>query len=160
MEDWIQIIFNLGLPFVVLIGAYFTGTIIERRHYRSLRVRENASRRFLAVTFSCVPEDREVVASELVTGSVVISIDHFKRFFAGLRMLFGGRITSYETLLDRGRREAIMRLKENSRKRGFQAVINMRLETSRLASSRGNQGIAGVEVLAFGTALRFAIVTL
>lgn len=156
MEAWIQLIFNLGLPLVVLIGAYFTGTVIERRHYRSLRVRENASRRFLAVTLSYVPEGREVVASELVTGSVVISIDHFKRFLAGLRMLFGGRITSYETLLDRGRREAIMRLKENSRKRGFQAVINMRLETSRLASSRGNQGTAGVEVLAFGTALRFA----
>lgn len=156
MEAWIQLIFNLGLPLLVLIGAYFTGTVIERRHYRSLRVRENASRRFLAVTFPYVPEDRAVVASELVTGSVVISIDHFKRFLAGLRMLFGGRITSYETLLDRGRREAIMRLKENSRKRGFQAVINMRLETSRLASSRGTQGTAGVEVLAFGTALRFA----
>ena len=155
MEAWIQIIFNLGLPLLVFVGAYFTGTAIERRHFRNLRVRENASRRFLTVTFPYVPEDREVVASELVTGSVVVSIDHFKRFLAGLRMLFGGRITAYETLLDRGRREAIMRLKENSRQRGFQAVINLRLETSRLASSRGDRGTAGVEVLAFGTALRF-----
>ncbi len=155
MEAWIQIIFNLGLPLLVFVGAYFTGTAIERRHFRNLRVRENAFRRFLTVTFPYVPEDREVVASELVTGSVVVSIDHFKRFLAGLRMLFGGRITAYETLLDRGRREAIMRLKENSRQRGFQAVINLRLETSRLASSRGDRGTAGVEVLAFGTALRF-----
>jgi uncharacterized protein YbjQ (UPF0145 family) len=156
MEGWIQLLFNLGLPLLVLVGAYFTGTAIERRHYRSLRVRENASRRFLAITFPYVPEDQTVVAAELVTGSVVVSIDHFKRFLAGLRMLFGGRVTSYETLLDRGRREAIMRLKENSRKRGFQAVVNVRLETSRLASSRGDKGTAGVEVLAFGTALRFA----
>ncbi len=156
MEAWIQLVFNLGLPLLVLIGAYFIGTAIERRHFRSLRVRENASRHFLAVTFPYVPEDRKVVASELVTGSVVVSIDHFKRFLAGLRMLFGGRITAYETLLDRGRREAMMRLKESSRERGFQAVINVRLETSRLASSRGDRGVAGVEVLAFGTALRFA----
>jgi uncharacterized protein YbjQ (UPF0145 family) len=156
MEGWIQLLFNLGLPLLVLVGAYFTGTAIERRHYRSLRVRENASRRFLAITFPYVPEDQTVVAAELVTGSVVVSIDHFKRFLAGLRMLFGGRVTSYETLLDRGRREAIMRLKENSRQRGFQAVVNVRLETSRLASSRGDKGTAGVEVLAFGTALRFA----
>ena len=156
MEPWIQLVFNLGLPLLVLIGAYFTGTAIERSHFRSLRVRENASRRFLAVTFSYVPKDREVVASELVTGSVVVSIDHFKRFLAGLRMLFGGRIAAYETLLDRGRREAIMRLKENSRERGFQAVINLRLETSRLASSRGDRGTAGVEVLALGTAVKFS----
>ena len=156
MEAWIQLVFNLGLPLLVLIGAYLTGTAIERRHFRSLRARENASRRFLAVTFPYFPEDREVVASELVTESIVVSIDHFKRFLAGLRMLFGGRITAYETLLDRGRREAIMRLKESSRERGFQAVINVRLETSRLASSRGDRGVAGVEVLAFGTALRFA----
>ncbi len=156
MDPLIEILLNLGLPLLVLLGAYFVGGAIERRHYRSLRVRESASHRFLTITFPYVPPDREVVAAELVTGSVVVSIDYFKRFLAGLRMLFGGRISSYETLLDRGRREAIMRLKEASRNRGFHAVVNMRLETSRLANSRGDRGTAGVEVLAFGTAVRFA----
>ena len=46
---------------------------------------------------------------------VVISLDHFKRFLAGLRALVGGRIRSYETLLDRARREALMRMKEAAR---------------------------------------------
>jgi uncharacterized protein YbjQ (UPF0145 family) len=156
MDPLVEILINLGLPLVVLLGAYFVGSAIERRHYSSLRARESASRRFLVTTFSHVPADREVVAAELVTGSVVISIDYFKRFLAGLRMFFGGRISSYETLLDRGRREAIMRLKEACRNRGFHALVNMRLETSRLANSRGDRGTAGVEVLAFGTALRFA----
>ena len=156
MEPLIELLVNLGLPLLVLLGAYFVGGALERRHFRSLRVREKASHRFLTITFPHVPTDRQVVAVELVTGNVVVSVDYFKRFLAGLRMFFGGRISSYETLLDRGRREAIMRLKEASRKRGFHAVVNVRLETSRLANSRGDQGTAGVEILAFGTALRFA----
>jgi len=156
MDPLVETLVNLGLPILLLLGAYLVGSAIERKHFENLRIRENASRRFLAITFPYTPPDREVVAAELVTGSVVVSVDYFKRFLAGLRMFVGGRVSSYETLLDRGRREAIMRLKEASRKRGFHAVVNIRLETSRLANSKGNQKTAGVEILAFGTALRFA----
>jgi uncharacterized protein YbjQ (UPF0145 family) len=151
-----DVLIQLLVPLVLLVGAYFIGTRIEQRHFQKLVAREKASRRFLTVTFPYVPPDSEVVATDLVTGSVVISVDYFKRFIAGLRMIFGGRITAYEPLLDRARREALMRLKESAFKGGFHAVTNVRLETSRLASSRGNnQGTAAVEILAFGTALRF-----
>lgn len=150
-----QTIVQFAVPLLLLVGAYFIGTAIERDHYRRLRTREQASRRFLTVTFPYVPRDEEVVETTLVTGSVVISVDYFKRFLAGLRMLFGGRITSYEPLLDRARREAVMRMKEDARDRGFHAVSNVRLETSRLASSAGNnEGTAAVEILAFGTGLK------
>ena len=41
---------------------------------------------------------------------------------------------------------------ESAKRDGYDAVVNVRLETSRLANSRrdGN-GTAGVEMLAFGT---------
>lgn len=151
-ESLIQIL----IPILLLVGAYFAGTAIEKRHYRTLRNREHASRGFLTVTFPYEPPDQQAVETMMVTGSVVISVDYFKRFLAGLRMLFGGRIASYEPLLDRARREAIMRMKEDARRKGFNAVVNVRLETSRLASSYGNnQGTAGVEILAFGTGVKF-----
>ena len=35
-------------------------------------------------------------------GNVVVSVDYFKRFVAHLRMIFGGRVHTYESLLDRG----------------------------------------------------------
>jgi uncharacterized protein YbjQ (UPF0145 family) len=90
----------------------------------------------------------------MVTGNVVVSLDYFKRIIAGLRSLIGGRIKTYEPLLERARREALLRMTENAKKSGYDAVINVRLETSRLANSRGNgKGIAGVEMLAFGTAI-------
>ena len=72
----------------------------------------------------------------------------------GLFGLNTGYATSYETLLDRGRREALLRLKESAREAGYRAVINVRLETSRLANRRRDgKGTTGVEILAFGTGL-------
>ena len=43
----------------------------------------------------------------LVAGSVVISEDYFKRIVSSLQSLFGGRLRSYESLVDRARREAV-----------------------------------------------------
>ena len=85
--------------------------------------------------------------------SVVVSLDYFKRVIAGLRAIVGGRITTYEPLLDRARREAVLRVTEKAKAQGFDAVINLRLETSRMANSETGQGIGGIEILAFGTAL-------
>lgn len=145
---------NLALALALLVVAYFTGTWLEQRHYRSIRRREVRWRRIPLTTFRRTPKRWEVLESGLVSGNVVVSVDHFKRFLAGLRGIFGGRIRSYETLLDRGRREALLRVKKDAIDRGFHAVINVRLETSRLANGRQGKGTAGVEVLAYGTGLR------
>jgi uncharacterized protein YbjQ (UPF0145 family) len=153
----IETAINLGIPLVLLIGTYLIGSAIERSHYREIRIRELRSRRFPTVSFRTPPKSWNIEDAELVAGSVVISVDYFKRFLAGLRMLFGGRVSSYESLLDRARREAVLRMKEDAFGRGYNAVINVRIETSRLASSnRKGEGIAGVEILAFGTAVKFA----
>jgi len=144
-------------PLVLLVVTYFIGSHLEKRHFANLRAREARARRFPAVTFETLPADWEVSSSGLVAGNVVVSVDYFKRFLAGLRALVGGRIKSYEPILDRARREALLRLIESAREKGYNAVINVRLETSRLASSRGDgKGTAGVEMLAFGTALKLS----
>jgi len=151
----IEILINLGLPLLLLIAAYISGRIIEKRHYRSIRRREVRLRQLPAVTFRTVPKSWKVGESGLVMGSAVISVDHFKRFLASLRMIFGGRVKSYESLLDRARREALLRMKEEAMARGYRVVVNVRLETSRLASAkRKGKATAGVEVLAFGTGLQ------
>jgi len=155
--ELVGIISQLGFPLALLGATYICGSLIEAGHYRHLRRREKASVGFPAITLRSVPASWTVLDAALVTGSVVISLDYFKRFLARLRGLVGGSLKSYETLLDRGRREAIMRVKEAARRRGAHAVVNIRLETARLASSRRNgKGTAGVEILAFGTALKLA----
>lgn len=153
MDQRTLILLNIGLPLAALVFAYLVGTLIERRHFANLRKREEAMRAFPTTTFQTLPESWQVADCELLTANVVVSLDYFKRVIAGLRSLVGGRITTYEPLLDRARREAILRLIEAAREQGFDAVINLRLETSRMANSESGQGIGGIEILAFGTAL-------
>lgn len=147
---------DLGVVLVLLVVGYFAGTVAEQSHYKSIRVRELRMRRMPTTNLRRPPAHWRVERAGLVAGSTVVSVDYFKRFLAQLRNLVGGRVRSYESLLDRGRREAVLRMKEEAAKAGFDAVINVRLETSSLSTPLRNKGVAGVEVLAFGTALELA----
>ena len=146
---------DLAVPLLLLIVGYFAGTMAEQSHYKSIRVRELRLRRMPTTNLKRPPPHWRVEKVALVAGSTVISVDYFKRFLAQLRGFIGGRVRSYESLLDRARRESVLRMKEEAVKLGFDAVINVRLESSNIASPmRNDRGTAGVEVLAFGTALK------
>jgi len=153
-----DLVFALGSTLGLLLVGYGVGSVMERRHLARLLTREQRLLDFPAVTFEGLPSDWTPERAALVAGNVVISVDYFKRFVAGLRAVFGGRIRTYEPLMDRARREAIVRMLEQARGAGYDAVVNIRLETSRLANSEygGNQAISGVEVLAYGTAIGLA----
>ena len=104
--------FSLLWPFILLLVTYFIGSWAERRHLADIVAREAEYRAMPVVTFEDYPGDWVISSSGLVTGSVVISIDYFKRFLAGLRGLIGGRVKSYEPLLDRARRRQLDRPEE------------------------------------------------
>lgn len=84
---------------------------------------------------------------------MVISSDFFKTFIAGLLNLIGGEISTYESLLDRARREAMLRMEEAALAWGANQVVNVRIQTAELSANSG-QGVVAVEVIAYGTALR------
>lgn len=128
------------------------GTLAERRHYHSIRRREEELASVMIFSARFPPEPERPRESRLVTGEVVISVDYFKAFLAGLRGLVGGRVTSYEGLLDRARRESILRMKEDARALAPCKIFNVKLETSSIWKGGGNS-LAGVEVLAYGTAV-------
>ena len=138
----------------VLFGAWISGSILERRHLKALRLLESGSRDVLALTIEDLPCTWHVESSDLVIGNVVISQDYFKRFAASLKGIIGGNIRGFEPLLDRARREALIRMKAQARASGHDTIINVRIETATLASARRDgKGTAGVEILAFGTAI-------
>lgn len=144
---------DLIIFLVLLASGYIFGQAAEKRHYKSIFEREKALHGILCSSERHLPELGNVEGT-LVSGSVVISIDYFKRFVAGLRNLFGGRISAYESLLDRARREAILRMKAEAEAYGASSVWNIRLETSSIY--KNTQGsIGSVEVLAYGTAIKF-----
>lgn len=138
--------------FVVLLGlGYGVGQFAEKRHYRSIIERETEMNALPAMAVRFPPAEPHYDQA-LVQGSVVVSVDYFKRFVAALRNLFGGRVTAYESLLDRARREAILRMKAQAQAMGASMVFNVKYETASISKGRG-QAIGSVEVLAYGTAL-------
>lgn len=140
---------NLWLPLSLLVVGYGVGRLQERRHFRSIRQRETELKHVLALSTRYVPEGVLACDARLVSGGVVISSDYFKTFVAGFRAFFGGRFRGYETLLERARREALLRLKEDARAAGSTLVVGVRFQTTKIAGS----STPSVEVLAFGTAL-------
>ena len=148
--------YDLLILLSLLALGYFFGQRAEKKHYKSIIEREKKLLKLPLVTLKTPPPIHHYeVNSALITGNAVISIDFFKQFVASLKLLFGGKITTYESLLDRARREALLRLREQARVRNAFVVINTRIETSSINKSSGrNEGSVGsVEVLAYGTAI-------
>lgn len=136
----------------VLFGII--GTLTEKKHLASIRAREDATRHVPVVPIPVSDSTREVADSRMVVGAMVICPDSFRRFIAGIRNLIGGRVATFEGLLDRARREAILRMKEQAP--DADAIVNLRMETSRIGGNDQRKGILAIEVLAWGTAIRYA----
>lgn len=138
--------------FIVLVSlGYFVGSHKEKKHYQSIIEREKALMHLPAHNGkNPIKPLPEKVYCHMVVGSVVVSVDYFKRILAALRAIFGGEIAAYETLVDRARREAILRLKESCE--GCDEIIGLRIETSSISKGNPNQ-VGSVEVLAYGTAI-------
>lgn len=151
MDALIVLISNLGIPLLIIVIALITGSVLERRHYRSIDHRERRLGHIALLNGKHYPDDRPIVKTRFVEGAVVISYDYFKRFLAGLRQIFGGEVKAYVSLLDRGRREAMLRMKECCPDADL--IVNFRIETSSVSKGRRKRSIGSVEVIAYGTAL-------
>jgi len=142
---------------LLMILGYAAGSVNEKNHYRSIKEREKKTLHLPVVNMKKVEDfmepRKQIASAELVIGSVVVSIDFFKLILASLRNIVGGNVRSYETLVDRGRREAILRMKEAADSPDI--IMNLRIETSTIGKSPGSGSIGSIEVLAYGTAIRY-----
>lgn len=144
-----QMLINYA-PFILLFAAgWFFGSRHERQHLAQLSVAEQelshimvSSERFY------VPKLVANTEGELVLGSVVIAQDYFKMIIARVLSIFGKNLTTYETLLDRARREALVRMRTEAQAKGYNHIYGLRLEVSNI-----NQLGSMVEAIAYGTAV-------
>jgi uncharacterized protein YbjQ (UPF0145 family) len=151
MEGLLQFA-NLLFVLLLLALGYAFGRFAESRHYKSIIAREQELVGLPAIASRVPPVRQPFHEQQLVYGNTVVSVDYFKRFLAGLRNLVGGRVTAYESLLDRARRESILRMKTEAYARGAEMVFNVKVETASISKGRRNT-IGSIEVLAYGTAL-------
>jgi uncharacterized protein YbjQ (UPF0145 family) len=82
----------------------------------------------------------------LVSGSTIRAKHVGKDLMASLKNLFGGELTGYTELLHESRIEATQRMVSEAKKKGANAIINIRFSTSSIA-----QGAA--EIYVYGTAV-------
>lgn len=134
---------TIGFALLLLVG-YLFGRAAEKRHYKRLRKREQDTQHVPVVASRFPPEDQNY-HQVLVTGNVVIASDYFKTFLAGLIQFFGGRLTPFESMMDRARRESLLRMKDEAIKRNATYVFNVKYETTRI--------MGAIEMFAYGTAM-------
>ncbi len=146
--DLLIILLTLGLTFT-------TGSILEKNHFKKIREREIALVKKPVVSFGKkLTTNKKIKKVEFVTGEVVISGDYFKNFVSAFRNFFGGRMISFESLMDRARREAMLRMREKAKNADI--IVNARLESTMLNTYKeANNQIPQVAAIAYGTAITY-----
>ena len=88
----------------------------------------------------------------LVRGSTVRAKHLGTDIVASLKNLVGGEMRGYSSLMAGAREQAIDRMVGEARRRGADAVVSMRMETSSIMGGAS-------EIVAYGTAVRLAPTT-
>lgn len=140
-----SLLFKLIVFIVLFSVGWFVGRGVERRHLQALTIREL---RYASVALDTKRFGQHLNSGQLICSNVVISHDYFKYVLAQIYSFFGGRILSYESLMQRAQREAIVRLKQQALEMGALYIAGLRIETTSLSDQGGM-----VEVMAYGTAI-------
>lgn len=139
-------LFKVAIFVVLFCIGWAFGRHIEQKHFRELEQQEAR----LAYIKMDISRFKTIQATgQLISSNVVISHDYFKYVIATIQNFFGGRLTSYESIVERARREAIVRLKLEAEKMGATEILGLRLSTTELGMQGGM-----VEVFAYGTAVK------
>lgn len=149
---------DLIIIITCLIICYCTGNAIEKKHYNNIKERELRLYKSPCISYGKIENlnTNNINNSHLVSSSVVIGCDYFKLFLAKLRNIFGGNVSAYESVLDRGRREAVLRMRELAVASNASEVINVKIDTVILNSLHSNSKInPKVCITAYGTAIEY-----
>jgi len=140
------------ISLALFLTAIVAGTIIERNHLGQLDRREEALRGKLLIH-----NRKRVMLStpsrcQMVVGEAVIGADRFKTWLARWRQLVGGRMGSLEPVVERARREALLRAAEKAYAAGYTELANVRFSmvSFKVGDQRQRELMVGVQ--AYGTA--------
>jgi len=140
------LIFKIGIFIVLFVIGWAFGRHVEYKHLRELEEKENM---LAHITVDNQRFHTTLNTGQLVSSNVVISHDYFKYVIANIQNILGGRLVSYESIVERARREAVVRLKREAEKIGATQIMGLRLSTTELGMQGGM-----VEVFAYGTAIK------
>lgn len=142
------------LVFLLPLSLGLWGWRTEKKHLAQLEEDEKKYAGILVSDMKYLPSNWGAKEPVFVSGSVVIANDALKKFIAGWLQVFGGRINAYEKMVQRARREATIRMLKQAAQSGSNVVWNVRITTSTIGIAENSKQAAGVEALAYGTAMK------
>lgn len=143
---------NLLILIILLAIGYGFWRYFEKRHFKEITKNESLLKDIIILSDWDL-KNIEAEGWELLMWNIVVSVDYFKKFIAWLINFFWWRITTYETLLDRARRDSIVQVKRQAKEKWYNSLVNLRLETSSISRWAKNQ-IWSIEMFAYATACR------
>ena len=146
-------ILNLLPFFILLMLGLIVGGTVQRRHFASIARRKLEFEDILVTQLKTFPQWAPGEKPPcMVAAEVVIATDYLKSYLAKFRNLFGGDVHSYQTMLTRAREEALLRLLEQVRSQGFDALCNVRFQTADVGGDTTGKKAVMAPILATGTA--------
>jgi uncharacterized protein YbjQ (UPF0145 family) len=142
---------------LILVTFYVLSYIIETSHLQDLEARETFYRDKVEVNnLRRLPLDLKVKEAFLCVGNIVIGANYYDRFSASLKQIIGGHLKGFERIVERGYREASLRMIEEAYRQGARLIVNVRFETSCLGRTdrKGETRASMLEVLVYGTAIK------
>lgn len=136
---------KLGITLILFAIGWLFGRAIEQKHLLELAQKEQ---QLAHIRIDTNKFQTSMQHGQMISSNVVLSHDYFKYIIASVQNFFGGRLTTYETVVERARREAVIRLKLEAQKVGATQIMGLRLSTTDMGMDGGM-----VEVFAYGTAI-------
>ena len=140
------LLIKIGIFVALFCIGWIIGRSVERKHLHDLEQREA---KLQHIRLSTDKFATRAQTGHMISANVVISHDYFKYVIANIQNLLGGRLTSYESVVERARREAVLRLKQQALALGGSEILGLRLSTTELGMQGGM-----VEVFAYGTVIK------
>lgn len=130
------------------------GSTKEKNWLQNLEERENAYANKPMISFGTKNWNfnDNIKKSDMVVSEVVVGCDGLKFFLASLRCLFGGEVKILDKVIDIGRREALIRLKEQAPQ--SDVIIGVKIKTAML-NTIGQGFSPQCAIIASGTAITF-----
>lgn len=135
----------LGIPAGIFVLVALQGRFREQRRSQYV-ARELARRDVLLVSTKRLLAVDPSHPPQVLAATVVRCLDDARHALAIFRTKIGGEVRSLTRSALLARDEATLRLKEQARAAGFDAVLNIRYETSQVLPMT-------VEVIAYGTGI-------
>lgn len=139
----------------LLVVTSISWTLFEKKHLKWIIKREEELKDIVVLSKNDL-KNFEARGWWLLSSWVVFSIDYFRQFIFMFINFFGGRVTMYESAMDRARREAILRVKKQAKDYGFNCIADLRVETATITSNHKNQNWWKVEIIVYWTGINIS----